>query len=134
MDRCTQRWTGGGTRPWQVSPFSERSPEGTVTSSGNSDDDLATHVAAHQLGVGGTHLFHVERVGARDSQVHRAAVNESRDCCNVGDLSVAPACKSRATQGNRGSWNESPHALSRDAEAVGQRRVATEAVDKGCDG
>ena len=105
-----------------------------MTSSGNSDDDLAAHVAAHQLGVGGTHLFHVERVGACDSQVHRAAVNESRNCCNVSDLSVASACKSRATQGNRGSWNESAHALSRDAEAVGQRRVATEAVDKGCDG
>ena len=72
---------------------SVRSPERSVRSSGNSDDDLATHMAAHELRVRGADLLHVERVGARNSQVHRTAVNESRDCCNVGDLSVSPAGK-----------------------------------------
>ena len=46
--------------------------------------------------------------------------NEARDRCDVGDLPVAPASEARATQGDCGRRDERSHALTRNAEAVGE--------------
>ncbi len=99
----------GARQSWADRGLLPTAPEGTVTSSGN----VMTILPRTWPPISSCRRrAPVPRRtdSARDSQTCR--VTSPADCCDVGDLSVAPAGKARARRGrSRWSWNECPRAL-----------------------